>query len=123
MTFKRDAGVPFQKLEEETIVVDPRTREVHLLNDTAARIWELTKVELGEGELGLGCGTDLSDGTGHAHGFAEAFGGWRPLALLQAPLAAEQMERAYDAAVPARFGPLFGTGELPFVQITQPEAE
>ena len=41
MTFKRDAGVPFQKLEEETIVVDPRTREVHLLNDTAARIWEL----------------------------------------------------------------------------------
>jgi PqqD family protein of HPr-rel-A system len=41
MTFERDAGLPFQKLEEETIVVDPRSREVHLLNDTAARIWEL----------------------------------------------------------------------------------
>jgi PqqD family protein of HPr-rel-A system len=41
MTFKRDPGLPYQKLEEETIVVDPRTREVHLLNDTAARIWEL----------------------------------------------------------------------------------
>ncbi|HEX3904205.1 MAG TPA: HPr-rel-A system PqqD family peptide chaperone [Polyangia bacterium] len=41
MTYKRDPGVPFQKLDEETIVVDPRTREVHLLNDTAARIWEL----------------------------------------------------------------------------------
>ena len=41
MTFKRDPGVPYQKLDEETIIVDPRTREVHLLNDTAARIWEL----------------------------------------------------------------------------------
>jgi PqqD family protein of HPr-rel-A system len=41
MTFKRDAGLPFQTLEEETIVVDPKTREVHLLNDTAARVWEL----------------------------------------------------------------------------------
>lgn len=41
MTYKRDPELPFQTLEEETIVVDPRTREVHLLNDTAARIWEL----------------------------------------------------------------------------------
>jgi PqqD family protein of HPr-rel-A system len=41
MTFKRDPDVPFQTLDEETIVVDPRTREVHLLNDTAARVWEL----------------------------------------------------------------------------------
>jgi PqqD family protein of HPr-rel-A system len=40
-TYKRDPGLPFQKLEEETIVVDPRTREVHLLNETAARVWEL----------------------------------------------------------------------------------
>ncbi|MES1210456.1 MAG: PqqD family protein, partial [Pseudomonadota bacterium] len=28
-------------MDEETIVVDPRTREVHLFNETAARIWEL----------------------------------------------------------------------------------
>ena len=41
MTYQRDPGLPFQKLEEETIVVDPRTREVHLLNDTAGRVWEL----------------------------------------------------------------------------------
>jgi len=41
MTYARDPGVPHQKLDEETIVVDPRTREVHLLNETAARIWEL----------------------------------------------------------------------------------
>jgi biotin carboxylase len=41
MKYKRDPGLPFQKLEEETIVVDPRTREVHLLNDTAGRVWEL----------------------------------------------------------------------------------
>lgn len=40
-TWRRDAELPFQKLDEETIVVDPRRREVHLLNETAARIWEL----------------------------------------------------------------------------------
>jgi PqqD family protein of HPr-rel-A system len=41
MTYTRDPGVPHQKLDEETIVVDPRTRQVHLFNETAARIWEL----------------------------------------------------------------------------------
>jgi PqqD family protein of HPr-rel-A system len=41
MSWRRDPAVPFQKLEEDTIVVDPRTREVHLLNDTAGRIWDL----------------------------------------------------------------------------------
>ena len=39
--WRRDAELPFQKLDEETIVLDPRRREVHLLNETAARIWEL----------------------------------------------------------------------------------
>ena len=39
--WRRDSELPFQKLDEETIVVDPRRREVHLLNETAARIWEL----------------------------------------------------------------------------------
>jgi len=41
MTYARDPGLPHQKLDEETIVIDPRTREVHLFNDTAGRIWEL----------------------------------------------------------------------------------
>ncbi len=40
-TWRRDPDLPFQKLDEDTIVVDPRRREVHLLNETAARIWEL----------------------------------------------------------------------------------
>ncbi len=39
--WKRDDELPFQRLDEETIVVDPRSREVHLLNETAGRIWEL----------------------------------------------------------------------------------
>jgi Coenzyme PQQ synthesis protein D (PqqD) len=39
--WQRDPGVPFQSLEEETVVVDPSRRQVHLLNDTAARIWDL----------------------------------------------------------------------------------
>jgi PqqD family protein of HPr-rel-A system len=39
--WRRDPALPFQRMEEEAIVVNPRTREVHLLNETAARIWEL----------------------------------------------------------------------------------
>src|SRR5258706_11244776 len=38
---RRDPTLPFQRMDEDTIVVDPRTREVHLLNETGARIWEL----------------------------------------------------------------------------------
>jgi PqqD family protein of HPr-rel-A system len=41
MSWRRDSELPFQKLDEETIVLDPPRREVHLLNETAARIWEL----------------------------------------------------------------------------------
>jgi PqqD family protein of HPr-rel-A system len=39
--WRRDPALPFQRMDEEAIVVDPRMREVHLLNETAARIWEL----------------------------------------------------------------------------------
>ena len=39
--WRRDSELPFQRLDEETIVVDPHSREVHLLNETAGRIWEL----------------------------------------------------------------------------------
>ena len=39
--WRRDNALPFQRLEEDTIVVDPSRREVHLLNPTAARVWEL----------------------------------------------------------------------------------
>jgi PqqD family protein of HPr-rel-A system len=43
--FRRDSALPFQTMDSETIVVDPRTREVHLLNETAARIWDLLETE------------------------------------------------------------------------------
>lgn len=51
MIYARDPGVPHQKLDEETIVVDPRSREVHLLNETAARIWELLETSSSVDEL------------------------------------------------------------------------
>jgi hypothetical protein len=40
-TWRRVTNLPFQTLDEETIVINPAKREVHLLNETAARIWEL----------------------------------------------------------------------------------
>jgi len=50
-TFQREDALPFQRLDEETIVVDPRSREVHLLNETAARIWELLETSSSVDEL------------------------------------------------------------------------
>jgi PqqD family protein of HPr-rel-A system len=47
----REEALPFQRLDEETIVVDPRSREVHLLNETAARIWELLETASSLDEL------------------------------------------------------------------------
>jgi hypothetical protein len=51
MIFTRDSGLPHQKLDEDTIVVNPRSREVHLLNETAARVWELLASPLSLDEL------------------------------------------------------------------------
>jgi len=52
-TWRRDAGLPFQRMEEEAIVVDPKTRAVHLLNETGARIWELLETARSVDELAL----------------------------------------------------------------------
>jgi PqqD family protein of HPr-rel-A system len=50
-SFHRDLSLPFQRMDEETIVVDPRSREVHLLNETAARIWDLLETPASLDEL------------------------------------------------------------------------
>jgi hypothetical protein len=39
--WRRDSSLPFQTMDDEIIVVDPATRQVHLLNATAAHIWTL----------------------------------------------------------------------------------
>lgn len=48
---RRANALPFQKLNEEVLVVNPKTREVHLLNPTATRIWELLENENTAAEL------------------------------------------------------------------------
>jgi len=50
-SWRRDPTLPFQRMDEDTIVVDPRSREVHLLNETAARIWELLETASSIDEL------------------------------------------------------------------------
>ena len=40
-TLRRVTSLPFQKMNQEALVVDPRTRSVHLLNPTATRVWDL----------------------------------------------------------------------------------
>jgi PqqD family protein of HPr-rel-A system len=60
-TFRRIDDLPFRTLGEETVVVNTRTREVHVLNGTGARIWTLLSparsladlVEALEGEFEL----------------------------------------------------------------------
>jgi PqqD family protein of HPr-rel-A system len=50
-SWRRDPTLPFQRMDEDTIVVDARTREVHLLNETAARIWDLLETPSSVDEL------------------------------------------------------------------------
>lgn len=40
-TYLRADDLPFRTLGEETVVVNTRTREVHVLNGTGSRIWSL----------------------------------------------------------------------------------
>jgi hypothetical protein len=40
-TWQRVNHLPFQTIDEVTLVVNPARREVHLLNETASRVWEL----------------------------------------------------------------------------------
>lgn len=61
-SWRRDGELPFQKLDEETIVVDPRRREVHLLNETAARIWELLASAQSVDDLTAALGTEYDVG-------------------------------------------------------------
>ena len=83
MIYQRDPGLPFQTLDEETIVVDPRTREVHLLNDTAARVWELLASACSLDEL-TGTLSDEYDATPEAvrEGVEELLAGLREKGLL-----------------------------------------
>jgi hypothetical protein len=41
VSLRRVTSLPFQKMNHEALVVDPRTRSVHLLNPTATRVWDL----------------------------------------------------------------------------------
>jgi hypothetical protein len=50
---RRVSSLPFQKMNDEVLVVDPRTREVHLLNVTATRIWDLLETPHTAAELSL----------------------------------------------------------------------
>ncbi|MFH1231912.1 MAG: PqqD family protein [Planctomycetota bacterium] len=38
---ERINNYPFQKIEDETIIVDPKNRLMHQLNDVGSRLWEL----------------------------------------------------------------------------------
>jgi hypothetical protein len=40
-TWRRVADLSFQALDEETLVISPSRREVHLLSETAGRVWQL----------------------------------------------------------------------------------
>ena len=48
---RRVSILPHQKLNDEVLVVDTRTREVHLLNATATRIWDLLETPRTPDEL------------------------------------------------------------------------
>jgi PqqD family protein of HPr-rel-A system len=85
----RDSGLPFQRLDEEMIVVDPRRREVHLLNETAARIWELLAAPSSLDELASSLGAEYdADGDELRTAILDCLTGLSDKGLVSAPGAA-----------------------------------
>ena len=39
--FCRADRLPFRRLDHQTLIVNPQSREVHVLNGTGSRLWEL----------------------------------------------------------------------------------
>jgi hypothetical protein len=39
--FHRVSDLPFRKLDDEVVIVNPRHRQIHVLNGTAAVLWDL----------------------------------------------------------------------------------
>jgi Coenzyme PQQ synthesis protein D (PqqD) len=50
-TYRRRDELPSSKLEVGTVVVNPHTREVHLLNGMGSRVWELLAASCTVGDL------------------------------------------------------------------------
>ncbi|MBI4713277.1 MAG: PqqD family protein [Planctomycetes bacterium] len=44
-------GVPFQRVGDETIIVEPKTRLMHSLNEVASYIWESLAVKRSVSEM------------------------------------------------------------------------
>jgi PqqD family protein of HPr-rel-A system len=65
-TFRRDNALPFQRMSEELLVVDPRSRNVHLMNETAGRIWELLAEKTSVDELVSALGEEYEGATPEA---------------------------------------------------------
>jgi hypothetical protein len=39
--YSRAERLPFRRLDDQTVIVDPRRREVHVLNGVGSAIWDL----------------------------------------------------------------------------------
>ena len=86
---RRVSSLPFQKMNDEVLVVDPRTREVHLLNVTATRIWDLLESPRTSEEISTA--------------LAEEFDA--PAEVLRADVAASLAELSAKGLVGADLGP------------------
>ncbi|MFH1228782.1 MAG: PqqD family protein [Planctomycetota bacterium] len=48
---QRRSDYPFQKIANETVIVDPKARVMHQLNELGSRIWELLERKMTLQEL------------------------------------------------------------------------
>ncbi len=49
--FSRRAGLPFQRMGDEILVVDPKARKAHVLKGAAVRIWDLLEKPLAPSDI------------------------------------------------------------------------
>lgn len=70
---RRNLDLPYRGLDDEAVVVNPRSREVHLLSPTAARIWELLATERTLGDLLQALGAEFDGAPDEIRQSVEAF--------------------------------------------------
>lgn len=71
--FRRNDDLAFQGLLDQVVIVDARTRQVHVLNGTASRIWSLLEHETSAADLARALGQEYVVEAADAQAEVESF--------------------------------------------------
>ena len=71
--FLRRAGLPFQRMGEEILIVDPKARKAHVLKGAAVRIWDVLEKPSAPLDIARALSAEFNVEEGRARRDAEKF--------------------------------------------------